>query len=94
MVLCLREDNERAKSLWVRIKEQTSKGDTAVGVCYRTPDQEEQVDEVFHRQLEGASQSQSPWFLWWTSGNPISAAGTTQLSTHSAGSSSRALITF
>lgn len=36
MVLCLRENDERVKSSWVRIKEQTSEDDTVVGVCYRT----------------------------------------------------------
>lgn len=32
-------DEEPAEDLWVRIKEQTSMGDTVVGVCYRLPDQ-------------------------------------------------------
>lgn len=36
----------------------TNTGDTAVSVCYRTPDQEKEVDEVLNRQLEAASQSQ------------------------------------
>ena len=48
---------ERARSLWVRAKGQASMGDTAVGVCYRPPDQEEEVNEAFYRQLEVASQS-------------------------------------
>jgi len=30
-----------------------------VGVYYRTPDQEEEVDEAFYRQLQAASQSQA-----------------------------------
>ena len=30
-------------------------GDTVVGVSYRPPDQEEEVDESFYRQLEVAS---------------------------------------
>ncbi|KAJ7416114.1 glycerol kinase [Pitangus sulphuratus] len=38
---------------------QTSKGDTVVGVCYRPPEQEEEVNEAFYRQLEAASQSQA-----------------------------------
>jgi len=29
-----------------------------VGVCYRPPDQEEEVEEAFYRQLKVASQSQ------------------------------------
>ncbi|GAB0193231.1 mitochondrial enolase superfamily member 1 [Grus japonensis] len=52
-------DEERAKSLWVRIKGQANMGDAVVGVYYRPPDQEEEVDEAFYRQLEVASQSQS-----------------------------------
>lgn len=52
--LCLWVDNKQVKSLWVRIKGQTNKGDTDVGVCYRPPKQEK-VDEVFYRQLEAAS---------------------------------------
>lgn len=46
----------------MRIRGQSSKGDTIVGVCYRLPDQKEGVDEAFYRQLEAAPQSQ-PWFL-------------------------------
>ena len=34
-------------------------GDTVVGVYYRPPDQEEEVDETFYKQLEVASQSQA-----------------------------------
>ena len=34
-------------------------GDTVVGICYRPPDQEEEVDEAFYRQLEVVSQPQA-----------------------------------
>jgi len=34
-------------------------GDIIVGVYYRPPDQEEEVDEAFYRQLKVASQSQA-----------------------------------
>jgi len=34
-------------------------GDIAVGVYYRPPDQEEEVDEAFYRQLQAASLSQA-----------------------------------
>lgn len=30
-----------------------------MGVCYRLPEQEEEVDEAFYRQLEAASQFQA-----------------------------------
>ena len=35
------------ESLWVRINGQASMGDTVVGMYYRLPDQEEEVDEAF-----------------------------------------------
>ncbi|KAK4829693.1 hypothetical protein QYF61_006068 [Mycteria americana] len=37
-------DDEPIESLWVRIKRQTNLGNVVVGVCYRTPYQEE-VDD-------------------------------------------------
>ena len=46
---------ERVESFWVRIKGQAPKGDIMVGVFYRPPDQEEDVDEAFYRQLQAAS---------------------------------------
>ena len=56
--LCLGAD-EGVESLWVRIKGQPHMGDVIVGVYYRPPDQEEEVDEAFYRQLQAASQSQA-----------------------------------
>ncbi|GAB0207135.1 mitochondrial enolase superfamily member 1 [Grus japonensis] len=41
------------------MKGQANMGDTVVGVYYRPPDQEEEVDEAFYRQVEVASQSQA-----------------------------------
>jgi len=57
--LGLGADEERTESLWVRIKGQAHKGDVKVGVYYRPPDQEEEVDEAFYRQLQAASQLQA-----------------------------------
>ena len=57
--LCLGTDEEGVESLWVRIKGQPHLGDVIVGVYYRPPDQEEEVDEAFYRQLQAASQSQA-----------------------------------
>lgn len=45
------------ESSCVRIKGQTSMGDSVVGVYYRPPEQEKKIDEAFYRQLEVASQS-------------------------------------
>jgi len=57
--LCLGADEEQVGSLQVRIKAQALKGDIIVGMYYRPPDQEEEVDEAFYRQLKAASQSQA-----------------------------------
>jgi len=57
--LCLGVDEEGVESLWVRIKGQAHMGDITVGVYYRPPDLEEEVDEAFYRQLQAASQSQA-----------------------------------
>jgi len=53
--LCLGADEEGVESLWVRIKGQPHMGDVIVSVYYRPPDQEEEVDEAFYRQLQAAS---------------------------------------
>jgi len=57
--LGLGANEEGVESLWVRIKGQAHKGDITVGVYYRPPDQEEESDEAFYRQLQAASQSQA-----------------------------------
>ncbi|GAB0192592.1 hypothetical protein GRJ2_001724500 [Grus japonensis] len=53
--LCLGVDEGRVKTLCVRKKGQANMSDTVVRVYYRPPDQEEEVDEAFYRQLEVAS---------------------------------------
>ena len=45
--------------MWVRIKGQTGMGDTVVGVYYMAPDQDEELDEAFYRELIAASQLQA-----------------------------------
>jgi len=45
--LCLGTDEEGVESLRARIKGQSYMGDIIVGVYYRPPDQEEEVDEAF-----------------------------------------------
>jgi len=57
--LGLGANEERVESLWVRIKGQAHTGDITVDVYYRPPDQEEEIDEAFYRQLQAASQSQA-----------------------------------
>ncbi|PKU35454.1 dtw domain-containing protein 2 [Limosa lapponica baueri] len=59
MEFCLGMDDEPTESLRVKIKEQTNMDDIVVGICYRPPDWEEQVDEEFYRHLGAASHSQA-----------------------------------
>ncbi|GAB0209762.1 hypothetical protein GRJ2_003441900 [Grus japonensis] len=59
MELHLGMDEEPTESLWVRIKGSTGTGDIIVGVCYRPPNQEDQVDEALYRQIGAASRSQA-----------------------------------
>ena len=61
--LGLGANEEQVESLWVRIKGQPHKGDIIVGVYYRPPHQEEEVDEAFYRQLQAASQSLALVFM-------------------------------
>ena len=42
------DGDDRVESLWVRIKAKT---DIIVGVCYRPPNQDEEVDKTLYRQL-------------------------------------------
>ncbi|PKU48463.1 glycerol kinase [Limosa lapponica baueri] len=51
--------DERVESLWVRIKGQANMRDTVVGIYYRPPDQDGEVDETFYNQLQVASQLQA-----------------------------------
>ncbi|KAK4818694.1 hypothetical protein QYF61_017915 [Mycteria americana] len=52
-------DEELTKSLWVRIKGRTGTGDIIVGVCYRSPNQEDRADEALYRQIGAAAHSQA-----------------------------------
>lgn len=46
---------DKFESLWVRLGK-ASKADILVGVCYRSPNQDEEVDEIFYKELGGVSQ--------------------------------------
>jgi len=48
---------ELTEGLGVRIKGRAGTGDIIVGVYYRAPDQEEQVDEALYRQTGAVSHS-------------------------------------
>ncbi|RMC01166.1 hypothetical protein DUI87_22257 [Hirundo rustica rustica] len=52
------ETNEDgAEYLWVGIKGKANKADILLGVCYPPPNQEEEVDNLFYKQLENVSGS-------------------------------------
>ncbi|RMC12129.1 hypothetical protein DUI87_11264 [Hirundo rustica rustica] len=52
------ETNEDGvECLWVRIKGKANKADILLGVSYRPPNQEEEVDNLFYKQLENVSGS-------------------------------------
>ncbi|TRZ10901.1 hypothetical protein HGM15179_016203 [Zosterops borbonicus] len=52
------ETNEDGvECLWVRIKGRANKADIILGVCYCPPNQEEEVDNLFYKQLETVSGS-------------------------------------
>ncbi|TRZ08490.1 hypothetical protein HGM15179_018622 [Zosterops borbonicus] len=50
-------NDDGVECLWVRIKGKVNKADILLGVCYRPPNQEEEVDNLFYKQLEDASGS-------------------------------------
>ena len=59
--LCLGADEKQTEILWVRIKRQPHMGDVIVGVCYRPPDQEEEVDKTLGSSLVSWAMSPSPF---------------------------------
>ncbi|KAK4823680.1 hypothetical protein QYF61_005651 [Mycteria americana] len=53
----LNDCDDRVECLWVRIRGKANKADIVVGVCYRPPNQDEETDELFYKQLGEASRS-------------------------------------
>ncbi|KAK4828578.1 hypothetical protein QYF61_027668 [Mycteria americana] len=53
----LDDGDDRVECLWVRIRRKANKADIVVGVCYRPPNQDEETDELFYKQLGEASRS-------------------------------------
>ncbi|RMC01147.1 hypothetical protein DUI87_22238 [Hirundo rustica rustica] len=51
----IKEDG--AEYLWVEIKGKANKADILLGVCYPPPNQEEEVDNLFYKQLGNVSGS-------------------------------------
>ncbi|XP_065421532.1 uncharacterized protein LOC101931368 isoform X1 [Chrysemys picta bellii] len=53
------ETAEKPESLWIKLRSVSNKGDVVVGVCYRPPDQGDEVDEAFFCQLAEVARSQA-----------------------------------
>ena len=56
----INDGDDRVESLWVRIKAKANKSDIIVGVCYRPPNQDEEVDKTLDSQLVEVSRSLPP----------------------------------
>lgn len=64
-----------------------------MGVCYRLPEQDKEVDEAVYRQLEATSKALVPWFLWGTLTTLTFAGEEIQRRTNSPGGPCKALMT-
>ena len=53
----INEGDDRVESIWIRIKAKANKTDVTVGICYRPPTQDEEVDERLYKQLDEVSRS-------------------------------------
>ncbi|CAM5177685.1 unnamed protein product [Eretmochelys imbricata] len=51
------ETAEKPESLWIKFRSVSNKGDVVVGVCYRPPDQGDEVDEALFWQLAEVTRS-------------------------------------
>ncbi|KAK4827179.1 hypothetical protein QYF61_015141 [Mycteria americana] len=51
----LDDGDDRVECLWVRIRGKANKADIVVRVCYRPPNQDEETDKLFYKQLGEAS---------------------------------------
>ncbi|KAK4832989.1 hypothetical protein QYF61_027013 [Mycteria americana] len=47
----LNDGDNRVECLWVRVRGKANKADIMVGVCYRPPNQDEEADKIFYKQL-------------------------------------------
>ena len=47
----------KVERLWVMMRGKANKADILLGVCYRPPNQDEEVDETFYKRLVEVSQS-------------------------------------
>lgn len=56
---CPESDEDQAEHSRARVKEVASKADNTLDVCYKLPQQEEQVNEAFDRQIEATQHLQT-----------------------------------
>jgi len=56
---CIKLSNcdDKVECLWVKMSGKANKADIQLGVCYRPPNQDEQVDAAFYKSLAEVSQS-------------------------------------
>lgn len=54
------------RSLRARIREKANAGYIMVGICYRSPGQEDKIDEAFSKQVEEVSLFQALAFIGYT----------------------------
>jgi len=52
----LNGSDDKVECLWVRMRGKANKADILLGVCYRPPNQDEEVDETFYKWLAEVSQ--------------------------------------
>ncbi|XP_051640625.1 uncharacterized protein LOC127469851 [Manacus candei] len=53
----LEVSNNKVECLWIKIRGKANKADILVGVCYRPPNQDDEDDEFFYKQLADVSKS-------------------------------------
>ncbi|KAM9590717.1 uncharacterized protein ACIBXB_005842 isoform 1-T1 [Morphnus guianensis] len=53
----LHDCDDKVECLWVRMRGKADKADIMLGVCYRPPDQVEEMDESFYKRLAVVSES-------------------------------------
>ncbi|KAJ7423638.1 mitochondrial fission process protein 1 [Pitangus sulphuratus] len=51
----LEVSNYKVECLWIKIRGKANKVDILVGVCYRPPNQDDEDDELFYKQLADVS---------------------------------------
>jgi len=56
---CIELDDcdDKVKRLWVKTRGKANEADILLGVCYRSPNQDEEVDDIFYKRLAEVSQS-------------------------------------